>query len=86
MDEAEAKEIISNVMKDRGIEFEPESLRIRYFQDDWGRLDAYGEFLNREGYFEFAISVEDRKKVKRFHVNLIMPRSVFEETKKLKRE
>ena len=86
MKEEEVKGLISRALTENGVKFEPSSLRIRYYQDEWERIDAFGEYLNDEGYYEFAISVDKKGKVKRFHVNMISPRSVFEELKKLKRE
>ena len=86
MKEEEVREIIAKVLSDNGVKYEDSSLRVRYFQDEWERVDAFGEFLTADGYYEFAISVDKRGKVKRFHINLISPRSVFEELKKLKRE
>ncbi|MCQ4345300.1 MAG: hypothetical protein RXQ70_03900 [Sulfolobaceae archaeon] len=86
MNEGEAKELIAWALREKGVQFDEASLKIRYFEDSWDRLDAYGEFVNSEGYFEFAVSVEGKKKIKRFHVNMIMPRSVYEDMKKLKRE
>ncbi len=86
MKEEEVRLLIAKVLHDNGVKYEEDSLKVRYFQDEWGRVDAFGEFLTSDGYYEFAISVDKKGKVKRFHVNLISPRSVFDELKKLKRE
>ena len=86
MKEEEVKGFISRALTENGVKFEPGSLRLRYYHDEWERIDAFGEYLNDEGYYEFAISVDKKGKVKRFHINMISPRNVFEDLNKLKRE
>jgi hypothetical protein len=49
------------------------SLEIKYYQSFKERYDVFGKFKDNYGYYEFAVSFEKNGKIKRSHINMIMP-------------
>ncbi|MEM1600311.1 MAG: hypothetical protein QXW51_05835 [Sulfolobaceae archaeon] len=55
------------------------SVQIKYYQSFKDRIDAFGEYQNELGIFEFAISFDKKGKLKRSHVNMISPKRIRSE-------
>lgn len=54
-------------------DFDVNSLEIKFYQTFKDRYDIFGTFKNKNGIYEFAISVDKKGNIKRDYVNLIMP-------------
>ena len=63
-------------------DFDVNSLEIKYYQSFKDRYDIFGRFKNKDGLYEFAISIDKKGNIKRDHVNLIMPTKVSQEIDK----
>ncbi|BCU70385.1 hypothetical protein [Stygiolobus caldivivus] len=65
------KEIIGDV--------DENTLELKFKQGFKDKVDVYGKFENKNGLYEFALSFDEKGKVKRSHVNLIMPKDIKDE-------
>jgi hypothetical protein len=78
MDETNIREVILKILRERIGNIKENSLEIKFIQTFKDKYDIYGKFENNEGFFEFTIILEDNK-LRRFHVNMIMPKNVKSE-------
>ncbi|BAK54200.1 MULTISPECIES: hypothetical protein [Sulfurisphaera] len=81
MDE-EIKSITISTLKKLIGDFDINTLEIKFYQSFKDRYDIYGKFQNKDGVYEFAISVDKKGNIKRDHINLISPRKVVDEINK----
>ncbi|AOL16188.1 hypothetical protein BFU36_05080 [Sulfolobus sp. A20] len=59
-----------------------DTLQIKYYQSFKDRFDVFGEFQNKIGLFEFAISFDKKGNLKRKHINMISPKNLRSDLEK----
>ena len=79
MEDNELRELTLQALKEAVGEVDEKTLELKFKQEFKDRVNVYGKFENSKGYYEFALTFDGKGKVKRSHVNLIMPKDIKEE-------
>jgi len=73
MNDSSIKETVLRILSEKYPKIIKESLEIKFYQTFKDRIDTFGRFQDENGVYEFTLSYEKGGKVKRLHVNLIIP-------------
>ncbi|MEM1626172.1 MAG: hypothetical protein QXV69_02650 [Sulfolobaceae archaeon] len=79
---AEIRDTVFKILSEKYPNIIKESLEIKFYQSFKDRVDTFGRFQDDKGLYEFILSYEKNGKIRRFHINLIMPSKVRKDLEK----
>jgi len=82
MDDTTLRELTLKTLREIVGEVDEKTLEIKFFQQFKDKVDIYGKFENKKGFYEFALSFDEKGKAKRKNVNMIMPKDIKDEIEK----
>jgi|ECHhosMinimDraft_1075155.scaffolds.fasta_scaffold02905_2 hypothetical protein len=71
--------LLMKVLRELEPEVIPDSVEIMFYQRTKERHDCFGRYRTPSGLYEFAISFDDKGKIKRNHINLISTKTFFDD-------